>query len=81
MVLLVDDVLVFVMGQLQNLALKELYDVGKINDGIKENQLLYELGEITKDEWEEKNDALIEKLETAIKVRMETSPNVEVRTR
>jgi hypothetical protein len=30
----------------------------RINDKIKENRLLYELGEITKEEYENKNDEL-----------------------
>lgn len=80
---LIDDLTLGPMTSLfkyiRDFALMEMYDVGKINDRIKENRLLYELGEITLGEYEKANAQLLENLATAIKVRAEMSPNMQIR--
>jgi len=55
--------------RINDLALKELYDLDKINGQIKENRLLFEMGERTKEEYEKTNRELLGKRETAEKIR------------
>lgn len=80
---LIDDItigpMVSLFKYIQDFALMEMYDPGKINDRIKENRLLYELGEITREEYEKANAQLLEKLETVTKVRSGMDPNVQIR--
>lgn len=47
---------------LKNLAHKELYNPEKVKNRIKENQMLYEFGEISRDEFEETKSRLMEQL-------------------
>ena len=46
----------------KNVAYKELYNPEKIKNKIKENQMLYEFGEISRDEFEETKSRLMEQL-------------------
>lgn len=80
----VDDLLVrpFVslLDTLQTMALHEMYDVQAIHDDIKENRLLYELGERDRDEYERRDEELREELEFAERVHRELrSGKVEVK--
>lgn len=69
MTLLLDDLLVrpfvSVLDALQALAMKELYDVEEIRDRMKENQLLYEVGERPEEEYERRRRELEAELELA----------------
>jgi hypothetical protein len=47
---------------LENLAYKELYNPENIKNQIKENQMLYEFGEISKYEFENTKSRLMEQL-------------------
>lgn len=80
---LIDDItigpMVSLFKYLRDFALMDMYDPGKISDRMKENRLLYELGEITQDEYEKTNAQLLEKLEIATQVRSEMDPNVQIR--
>lgn len=77
MVFIVDDLLysitigplVSIMEIIYDHALKEMYPLDKINNEIKENRMLYEFGELTKEEYEERKNKLVEKQEMAKKVR------------
>lgn len=51
--------------QLYKFAFKERYNPDKIKSNIIENRLLFEFGEITRDEYEEKNHALMHDLRLA----------------
>lgn len=66
---ILDDLLVrpfiSILDALHTLAMNELYDVEAIQDDLKENQLLYELGERSKAEYEERRRELEEELEIA----------------
>jgi len=75
---LIDDILLRSLGisipvfdlfwnfeQLYQFAYKERYNSDKIKSSIKENRLLFEFGEITRDEYEEKNRALMHDLRLA----------------
>jgi hypothetical protein len=46
----------------KNLAYKELYNPEKVKNRIKENQMLYEFGEISRAEFEETKSSLMEQL-------------------
>lgn len=80
----IDDLLVkpFVglLDVLHNIALEEMYDVEAIQDDLKENQLLYELGERPREEYERRKAELEEELEIAREVREELgSGRIEVK--
>lgn len=57
----------------------EMYNIEKINDRIKENRMLYELGEISKEEYEKRNDELTHQLRIATKVHnMNLSKRIDI---
>lgn len=80
MVFIVDDLLlnpilspfVFVLTQLRNHSLREMYPLKKINGQIKENRLLFELGETSKQDYEKRNIELLEMREIAERIWEET---------
>ncbi|MFB6206068.1 MAG: gas vesicle protein GvpG [Haloglomus sp.] len=81
--ILVDDLLVkpFVslLDILHAMVLEELYDVDEIHDDIKENQLLYELGERPREEYERRKAELEAKLQAAEEVHEKLlGGNIEV---
>ncbi|WP_114575684.1 gas vesicle protein GvpF [Saliphagus sp. LR7] len=82
---IVDDLLVRpfvgIVDTLHTLALNELYDVEAIEDELKENQLLYELGERPESEYAETRERLEAELELAREVHEDlASGRVEVKT-
>jgi ABC-type uncharacterized transport system ATPase subunit len=82
--IVLDDLLVkpFVslLDILQTMALEEMYDVEGIREDLKENQLLYEIGERSEEEYRERKTELEEQLELAEQVREElTSGKIEVK--
>lgn len=58
-----------VIERIHDAVINEMYDIDKLNDQIKENRMLFELGEISKEEYERKNTELMQKLELAEKAR------------
>ena len=73
--------LVGIVDTLHTTALSELYDVEEIEDDLKENQLLYELGERSEEEYEREKERLEDELEVAREVHEElASGRVEVKT-
>ena len=73
--------LVGIVDTLHTTALSELYDVEEIEDDLKENQLLYELGERSEEEYEREKERLEDELEVAREIHEElTSGRVEVKT-
>lgn len=82
--LVLDDLLVrpFVslLDILQTMALEEMYDVEEIRDEIKENRLLYELGERSESEYQERKSELEAELDLAEQIREElASGKIEVK--
>lgn len=80
-----DDLLfrpfVGIVDALHTLALDELYDVEAIEDELKENRLLYELGDRSEAEYERRKEELEEELEIAREVHEElTSGRIEVKS-
>jgi hypothetical protein len=59
--------LIWTIEQVHKFAIKELYDPEKIKSEIKETRLLYEFGELTREEYEKKNSELMRKLKLAEK--------------
>lgn len=60
---------------IRDFAYRELYNVDKIKNKIKENQLLYEFDEISTEEYEERKSELMRQLKFAERV-LETNLNV-----
>lgn len=65
----IDDLLlrpfVSILDAVHTLAMTELYDIEAIQNDLKENQLLYELGERSEGEYRERKRELEAELETA----------------
>jgi len=53
------------MEEVQKFANKEMYNPEKIKSQIKENRLLYEFGELTREDYERMNTQLIHDLRVA----------------
>ena len=66
---ILDDLLfrpfVGIVDTLHTMALSELYDIDALEDELKENQLLYELGERSETEYQRRKDDLEAELEIA----------------
>ncbi|GKZ12204.1 protein gvpG [Haladaptatus sp. W1] len=67
--IIVDDLLfkplVSMVDVLHSLAVDEMYDVAGIQDELKETHLLYELGELSDEEYEERKATLETRLDVA----------------
>ncbi|MGQ3413380.1 gas vesicle protein GvpF [Natrinema versiforme] len=79
-----DDLLlrpfVGIVDALHSIALDEMYDVEALEDELKENQLLYELGERSEEEYRRRKEELEAELETARDVHEQlSSGRVEVK--
>jgi hypothetical protein len=82
--LLVDDLLVrpFVslVDVIHQVALEEMYDTEALRDDLKENQLLYELGERSSEEYERRKAEIEDELALAEEVHDQlTNGTVEVK--
>ena len=82
---ILDDLLfrpfVGIVDALHTLALDELYDIEGLEDELKENQLLYELGERSEEEYEQRKATLEEEIEIAREIHEElASGRVEVKS-
>ena len=60
--------LIWPLEQVRNFANREMYNPEKIKNQIKENRLLFEFSEISKEEYERNNLALMRKLKLAEKI-------------
>lgn len=82
-VLLVDDLLVkpFVglLDVLHTMAVEERYDEAAVKDELKENQLLYELGERSEPEYRERKRELEAELQAAREAKAQLRNRVEVK--
>jgi len=78
----VDDLLinpfVSIMEAVHSMAISEMYNTTEIKNEIKENRLLYELGERSEAEYERRNDELEQQLEIAREALEQTRGKVEV---
>ncbi|PSP73524.1 protein gvpG [Halobacteriales archaeon QS_3_64_16] len=64
---------------LRSTAIQEAYDLEAIQDDIKENQLLYEIGERSEEEYRQRREELELELEVAEQARENLSGQVEVK--
>lgn len=82
MTFIVDDLLVrpfmSLLEVFQSMAIKEMYDVEEIRNDIKENRLLFEIGERERAEYERRRADLEHELEVAEEARERLSGRVEV---
>lgn len=80
---LLDDLLVrpfmSVLSVLQTMAIEELYDVESIQDEIKENRLLFEIGDRSREEYDRRRGELQQQLELAEQARENLSGKVEIK--
>lgn len=82
--LLLDDLLikpfVSLLDILHSMVIQERYDVDSLRDELKENRLLYEIGDKTQNEYETRKIMLESQLKTAEEVHKKLlSDNIEVR--
>ena len=81
--LLVDDLLlkpfVSLLTTLHSMAVEEMHDLEAIHDELKENRLLYELGERPEAVYRERQAELEERLELAEAAHENLSGRVEVK--
>ena len=70
--------LIWIMELINDYALKEKYDFKKITNQMKENNLLFEIGEISEEEYDEKKELLTERLIKAKQI-MENLSEYQIR--
>nr|MBA4405222.1 hypothetical protein [Nanoarchaeum sp.] len=63
---------------IRDYALKEKYNIKRINNLIKENRLLFEIGEITEESYKEKHRLLLEELEKAQEIMENLSKDIKI---
>lgn len=80
---LIDDLLlrpiVLVGNVIHSMAIEELYDIEGIQDDIKENRLLFEIGERSEEEYETRRRELEQQLDVAREARETLTNKVEVK--
>lgn len=80
---IIDDLLlrpiVAVGNVIHSMAVEELYDVGAIRDDIKENRLLFEIGDRSEEEYERRREELRTQLDVAREARETLTNKVEVK--
>jgi ElaB/YqjD/DUF883 family membrane-anchored ribosome-binding protein len=81
-VFILDDILLWpitnVVDVLHSLAVQEMYDTESIQSDLKENQLLYEIGERDEEEYERERARLESELDAAERARERLSDKVVV---
>lgn len=81
--LIVDDLLVrpffSLLDILHAMTLRELYDTEALRDELKENELLYEIGERSKAEYEAERERIESELEAAEELEEQISGRIEVK--
>lgn len=70
--------LIWIMELIKDCSLKEKYNLKKVTNQMQENNLLFEMGEISKEEYEEKKELLIERLNIAKQI-IENLSEVQIR--
>ncbi len=66
---------IWLLKTIRDFAEQQLYNVEEINDRIKENRMLFELGDIDKKTYEETEKIMKEKLEQAMETRKHITQN------
>ena len=80
---IVDDLLVkpffSLLDILHTMALDEMYDTDAIRDEIKENRLLYEIGDRSEDEYQQRKQELETQLEMAQQIQEQMRGRMEIK--
>jgi ElaB/YqjD/DUF883 family membrane-anchored ribosome-binding protein len=64
---------------LHAMTLRELYDTEALRDELKENELLYEIGERSQEEYEAERERIESELEAAEELEEQISGRIEVK--
>jgi len=70
--------MIWMLELMKDYSLKEKYNLKRINNQIKENRLLFEIGEISEEECEVKHERLLEKLEKAKEIMENLSKDIRI---
>jgi len=70
--------MIWMLELLRNYALQEKYNIQKIDNQIKEKRLLFEIGEITREEYEEENKLLLEERQKAEEIMASLSQDMKI---
>ncbi len=71
--------MVWMLELLRNYAFQEKYSVKGINNQLKENQLLFEIGECNEEEYRERNALLLERRKEAEEIMADLSQDMVIR--
>lgn len=71
--------MIWMLELLRNYALREQYNIKNINNQIKENRLLFEIGERNEEEYREKNELLLERRKKAEEIMANLSEDMVIR--
>lgn len=70
--------MIWMLELLRNYALQEKYNLQKIGNQIKENRLLFEIGEKTQEEYEKENELLLEERKRAEEIMASLSEDMKI---
>ena len=70
--------MIWMLELLRNYALREKYNIEKIGNQIKENRLLFEIREITQEEYEKENEWLLEERKRAEEIMASLSEDMKI---
>lgn len=70
--------MIWMMELLKNYALKEKYNITEINNSIKENRLLFEIGELCEEKYKENNELLLEQRKEAEEIMASLSRDMKI---
>lgn len=71
--------MIWMLELLRNYALREQYNLKEINNQIKENRLLFEMGELSEEKYKEKNELLLEQRKEAEEIMANLSEDMVIR--
>ena len=70
--------MIWMLEMLRNYALKEKYNMKEINGLIKENRLLFEIGELNKEQYHQKNELLLSRRQEAEEILANLSQDMVI---
>lgn len=70
--------MIWMLELLKNYAMKEKYNITKINNSIKENRLLFEIGELSEEKYKENNELLLEQRKEAEEIMASLPRDIKI---
>jgi len=70
--------MIWMLELMRDYSLKEKYNLKRINNQIKGNRLLFEIGEICEEEYKEKHERLLEELDKAKEIMENLSTDIRI---